>query len=46
MGGLLWALATLATVHQAAGHGRLMEPPARNSMWRWDNPTTALLLGL
>lgn len=25
-------------VHHAGGHGRLMEPPARNAMWRFGFP--------
>jgi hypothetical protein len=25
-------------VHRAGGHGRLMEPPARNAMWRFGFP--------
>lgn len=25
-------------VHQVCGHGRLMEPPARNAMWRFGFP--------
>lgn len=26
------------TRHGAEGHGRLMDPPARNSMWRFGFP--------
>lgn len=25
-------------VHHVGGHGRLMEPPARNAMWRFGFP--------
>ncbi|XP_060528858.1 uncharacterized protein LOC132703549 [Cylas formicarius] len=38
---LTWAtlaVACLHLVHHAAGHGRLMDPPARNSMWRFGFP--------
>jgi hypothetical protein len=25
-------------IHHVSGHGRLMEPPARNAMWRFGYP--------
>lgn len=31
-------LAILQVVHHAQAHGRLMDPPARNSMWRFGFP--------
>ena len=36
---LITLLAFFATfIHHAGGHGRLMEPPARNAMWRFGFP--------
>ena len=32
---LVLAVATLPLLPLVWGHGRLMDPPARNSMWRW-----------
>ena len=32
---LVVAVVTLSLLPLVWGHGRLMDPPARNSMWRW-----------
>lgn len=32
------ALFIILLIHHVRGHGRLMEPPARNAMWRFGFP--------
>lgn len=37
-GFIKWLAFFAMLIHHTAGHGRLMEPPARNAMWRFGFP--------